>query len=282
MTSKCDLTIPPDRKLDTSSYSAPTFAKPKPFQPFSNFPKELRLKIWSMAAEEQRVIIVDLDGPGKSRTSSLPPAILHACIESREVGLKKYKLTFGARGHPGRTYFNFDQDVLFRHRSKKPYQTMMPVSRLPHPPHPFVRLDCNGKERIQYLYFDLCARIDPNVSLQWYSLNAWPALKGLYLGNRQKKSELDLNGQIDFVPLPEKDYKSFSRAYFDFVRYPWTQAPIPFKPLAARIEWIRTHCVREYKPRLSHSSWEEQSRYERIKNSVRLVKIVNSGSFWDN
>jgi hypothetical protein len=213
-----------------------------------------------MVAEEQRAVIVDLDEPGKSRASSLPPAILHVCTESREVGLKEYTLTFGTGGHPDRTYFNFHQDVLFVHRSKKPYPTIMPVSMPsppPHSPHPFVRLDCNGKERILYLYFDLSARTDPNVSLQWYSLNALPALKGFYLGNRQKISKLGLNRQIDFVPLPEKDYKSFSRAYFNFVRYPWTQVPMPFKPLAARIERIRTQCVPEYEPRLSQISWEE-------------------------
>jgi hypothetical protein len=89
-----------------------TFFTWKNFHFFSRLPKELRLKIWQRATEEQRFVIIDLGGPEDSkaelRSSSPPPTILHACIGSRKVGLQYYSLSFGGPTKAARIYFNFD------------------------------------------------------------------------------------------------------------------------------------------------------------------------------
>lgn len=89
---------------------------------FCKFPQEIRLKIWAMVADEPRVVIIDQNRQTRTaefRYSAPPPAILHVCVEAREVALDHYTLTFGRNGLPGRIYFNFDLDILFCTRARR-------------------------------------------------------------------------------------------------------------------------------------------------------------------
>lgn len=257
----------PDSQDVVPSSIVADFVAPERLLLFSKLPQEIRLNIWAMAAEEQRVVIVDLDRQqtktAELRSSSPPPSILHACVEARVVALDCYTLTFGRNGLPGRIYFNFHQDILFLHRSGKiPYCRghMAPVHSL----DPFSLLKFNGKERVHYLGFDLSARNDTRISLRWYGSEKWPALKCLYVGLQDL--ELDLNAQINCIPLPKKDYKAFSTAFFKIERYFNPEEPIPWRPVPARIEWIRTQCIRSV-------NLKEQNGFD-----SRLVKMVNTSS----
>jgi len=100
------------------------------FPLFSQLPQELRLKVWKMATEDGRVVIIqDREKPlrwtlpaSMSRGFSSPtpiPAVLHACSEAREVALKNYLLcspahaNHGVAGLPARIYFNFRCDTVY-------------------------------------------------------------------------------------------------------------------------------------------------------------------------
>lgn len=131
----------PQSRPDVSPSTPTTSNITKVFQLFSTLPKKLRLKIWGIATQDQRVVILDLD----RRSSSPPPGILHACVGSREVALNNYSVTFGSQGQPERFHFNFDRDILFLSRSCK---------KLRNPSVLFNLLDCNDKERVQYLDYD--------------------------------------------------------------------------------------------------------------------------------
>ncbi|OBT65369.1 hypothetical protein VE03_06050 [Pseudogymnoascus sp. 23342-1-I1] len=263
---------PPESKDVAPSSIVVDFVAPERLLLFPKFPQEIRLKIWAMAADEQRVVIIDLDRQetetGERRSSSPPPVILHACVEAREVALNCYTLTFGRSGLPGRIYFNFDQDILFLHRTGKIQDHRGHIAPV-QSPDSFSLLNFHGKERIRYLGFDLNARNDTSISHRWYDLEKWPALNGFYVGLQDL--ELDLNAQISCIPLPKKDYKTFSTAFFKIRRFFNHETPIPWRPVLARIEWIRTQCIQNV-------TVKEQSRYDEIKKASRLVKIVNTSS----
>jgi len=92
----------------------------KPVLTFRDLPLELRLMIWGYVASTPRDII--LDGKAKNehhdtgngwycynfRLYTPPPAILHVCWESREVGLKHYEI------------FHFRSSCLFCRTRRKP------------------------------------------------------------------------------------------------------------------------------------------------------------------
>jgi hypothetical protein len=61
----------------------------RPFPLFSSFPPEIRLQIWSCAAQEPRMVLFET---WRSGARYLPPAILHTCHESRVEGLKVYEI----------------------------------------------------------------------------------------------------------------------------------------------------------------------------------------------
>ncbi|RDL37337.1 uncharacterized protein BP5553_04770 [Venustampulla echinocandica] len=105
------------------------------FADFSYFPKlpaELRLMIWKFARPEGRIIRIKPRSKRHLRlkhTSPLEmralystakvPAMLHACLESRVVAQKWYKLSFGTTlyGEP-QTYFDYEQDEVLVSCSK--------------------------------------------------------------------------------------------------------------------------------------------------------------------
>ncbi len=92
-----------------SSQQAPS----EMFHFFPKFPKEIRLAVWEAVCDEERIIPVLLGvghfSPVTHRQLAIPP-LLHACAESREVGLHRYNLRF----HP-RVYTNPDRDYVMRH-----------------------------------------------------------------------------------------------------------------------------------------------------------------------
>ncbi|KAL8419568.1 hypothetical protein RB594_002680 [Gaeumannomyces avenae] len=115
------------------------------FRCFSRLPPELRIKIWSFALEEDRVVPLrwcggddddneaepgsPRDAPGRRRhqqqrqrqrpvtagctTTARAPAALHACHESRREALRRYRPSFGAASLPGRVLFDPERDLPF-------------------------------------------------------------------------------------------------------------------------------------------------------------------------
>ncbi|KAL8304241.1 hypothetical protein RB597_004510 [Gaeumannomyces tritici] len=114
------------------------------FRCFPRLPPELRIKIWSFALEEDRVVPLrwcggdddddneaepgsPRDAPGRRRhqqqrqrpvtagctTTARAPAALHACHESRREALRRYRPSFGAASLPGRVLFDPERDLPF-------------------------------------------------------------------------------------------------------------------------------------------------------------------------
>lgn len=226
-----------------------------------------------MAAEEQRVVIVNLGLDSAKFRCNASPAILHTCVESREVGLNYYNLVIPLN-HPRYYgpvifYFNFDQDILFLHGTRA-WPRIPPLQ-----PVPFCLLRPTDRARVRNVGFDLSAGSDKSMSLHWFHLEKWDGLKRFYLAIQDPK--LDFNSQISCLPLQRKDYQAFSSAFFKLglsnavPMHPPT--PIPWRPVAARIEGIRTGCIRKPDP---WKSAEVKSQYDKIRETVRLVKIMNT------
>ena len=291
--------------LDDDKADAPSFIDDittlQQFHLFSKLPKELRLKVWEMVTEEQRVVSIAINKLGLPRlasskspasklgpevekhrwseltSSTAPPSLLSVCVESREVGLEKYTLAFGCRAggwwssqrHPGRIFFNFNHDILYLQRNGRrtdyswDYKGKAPVigTRLYGP------LDPNDKKRVQFLCFDLGLKANIT-SLNWLNIQQWPALKCLYLGLQEPR--LDLDRAVGFIPLKEKRHKAFVEACRSLFPFRILNAGALPRP-ASRVEWIKTHCIHGY------CGPEDQLRREEVKRTeVCLVSVVNS------
>ncbi|KAH8786907.1 hypothetical protein BGZ57DRAFT_1001968 [Hyaloscypha finlandica] len=107
----------------TVNVDAPTFHLTE-FTCFPILPKELRLKTWKHAAAIPRNIDLWVGPWGIDSThglfaivdrphyyymsTTLPPAILSTCQESRQEGLAIYKFAFGTETHVGRHHHSSD------------------------------------------------------------------------------------------------------------------------------------------------------------------------------
>lgn len=151
----------------------------------------------------------------------------------------------------------------FLHQSAKIEEPRVRIAPV-HSRDPFSSLQCDGKERVRHLGYDLSARNDWSILCHWVALEKWPALQCFYVGVQDP--ELD-----SCIPLLKKDYKAFSTAFLKIGNYHNPQPPIPWTPVLARIEWIRAQCI-------YNSGLKDQSRYDRIREATRLVKIVNTSS----
>ncbi|KAG4440228.1 hypothetical protein IFR05_004307 [Cadophora sp. M221] len=87
--------------------------------PFPRLPIELRTMIWNFGARQVRVVEIEVidakyKGVGSVQrltSKTIVPGILHACAESREVGLKRYeKIVF--QGIFTGSYINWDIDYI--------------------------------------------------------------------------------------------------------------------------------------------------------------------------
>lgn len=156
------LVSPTNVKDHSPPSTAAENSSPKHFHLFSTLPQEIRLKIWDMATEEQRIVKLKrmaLSIFGGLTYSTPHPPVLQACAESREVGLKRYTLAFGRplkcdsdppRQHSARIHFNFDNDFLyyFSKRGKPDYWTAS-TGRCGR------RIDAKDIERVRFLGYDL-------------------------------------------------------------------------------------------------------------------------------
>ena len=86
------------------------------FTCFGKLPAEIKIMVWSFATAEPQLVFVEskwfLKGHGRSQLMTTHiPAVLHACIDSRKMGLKTYKLCLSNLFiHP--IYFDERKDTL--------------------------------------------------------------------------------------------------------------------------------------------------------------------------
>ncbi|PQE31388.1 hypothetical protein CJF32_00001970 [Rutstroemia sp. NJR-2017a WRK4] len=98
------------------------------FPRFCDLPGEVRTMIWNYALPGSRVvdIIYDKDQDRYLSFNSPPPALLHACSESRQIASGVYNLCFATESHAANIYLRYDRDILYfvdwlsgyKHRSK--------------------------------------------------------------------------------------------------------------------------------------------------------------------
>ncbi|KAG9230531.1 hypothetical protein BJ875DRAFT_471924 [Amylocarpus encephaloides] len=107
-----------------------TFPPLTEFHLFPSLPPELRLEVWKHTCNEGRIVIVEIVAdmiPTSDNISvfcstlasaTCVPALLHACSEAREAGLRIYD-TLPIPEAPGRhdackdTYVNWKQDIIY-------------------------------------------------------------------------------------------------------------------------------------------------------------------------
>lgn len=100
---------PPDP--DTSPPSPPPWPDLPSFHLFASLPPELRLRIWELACHHRRTVNC-FPGVDLFLLPPQPPSVLHACTESRGVGLRFYRR--GLIEQAPRVYFKPDTDQLHR------------------------------------------------------------------------------------------------------------------------------------------------------------------------
>jgi hypothetical protein len=93
----------------------------KKFHQFSRLPPELRTRIWEMTEAEPRIVDVSTRPPGRIqghyqyvKSSTRPPAVLHACSEARRCALARslYVKAFTDGSQPRYTWVNFEKDMI--------------------------------------------------------------------------------------------------------------------------------------------------------------------------
>ncbi len=196
------------------------------FPKFSRLPKELRLRVWEMAAEQPRVVVIhsakreegDETPPGFI-SSSPPPAVLHVCAESRGMALTRYSVLLMSASEPNSsnisppsegsafsTYFNLAQDVLY-FRTDLDNRTPDGAScifKFVDTVHPSVL------KQIRSIGIDInttgnCYACD------WMFLAKLPSLEVLCLG--LEVPELDLGSILRFTLLQDEDMHAFVEDY---------------------------------------------------------------------
>ncbi|KAL2209755.1 hypothetical protein CC79DRAFT_460866 [Sarocladium strictum] len=120
-----------EKEVSCSTPIKPRLSRPRPFGPrplpnmsFNGLPFELRLAIWSLAAESRRITNMRiLENPGEFRkkhrnkghhirceaTATPAPALMHVCRESRQHA--PYQRAFTRGTEPRWTWVNFKLDV---------------------------------------------------------------------------------------------------------------------------------------------------------------------------
>lgn len=204
-------------------------AKFRPLNDFPQFPKlpqELRLKIWEMATDEPRVVVISshfkdparswVTPPGQVRGgfySPTPiPAALHVCAESRDIALKKYILGFSGRNRrwlsdcPARIWFNFETDWVYfsgqfgHHTQYTHFQSSILREEL---------------EKIRFIGFDFDAVREydryPTFSLRHWMGTGLKALETFYIC--LQKPRLDLEQILSYYPLPSGTESYFVKQY---------------------------------------------------------------------
>ena len=81
---------------------------------FADLPTELRIRVWRLSFPESRVVPVRYNGTAKQYTSKIPPpALLHACSESRSLFLETYTKFILSPKYDSAIYVDFDRDTIF-------------------------------------------------------------------------------------------------------------------------------------------------------------------------
>jgi len=110
------------RLIPVTRNITPTFPLSRPyhipfnFRLFKRLPHELRALIWNMSMPTSRVVEIQGHDRGYICATRTNPIQLSICQESRHEALRKYQLAFGSPLVPPRTFFDFENDVLFLSR----------------------------------------------------------------------------------------------------------------------------------------------------------------------
>ncbi|KUJ09356.1 uncharacterized protein LY89DRAFT_788240 [Mollisia scopiformis] len=84
------------------------------FELFTQLPSELRIKIWKHTFPEPRVLAVRFNRAVSQYTSDTPPpALVHACSESRSLFLETYKRLILSPKYDSAVFIDFARDTLF-------------------------------------------------------------------------------------------------------------------------------------------------------------------------
>ncbi len=82
--------------------------------PFINLPSELRIKIWKCTFPEPRVVPVRFNRAYQQYTSNAPPpALVHACAESRSLFLETYTKLILSPKYTSTVFVDFVRDTIF-------------------------------------------------------------------------------------------------------------------------------------------------------------------------
>ncbi|KAH7311930.1 hypothetical protein BKA65DRAFT_517837 [Rhexocercosporidium sp. MPI-PUGE-AT-0058] len=84
------------------------------FHVFASLPSELRIKIWKCTFPEPRVVPVRFNRGSQQYTStSAPPALVHACSQSRSIFLETYTKLILSPRYTSTVFVDFARDTIY-------------------------------------------------------------------------------------------------------------------------------------------------------------------------
>ena len=103
-----------DRSTDPFGYD-PDFPAVTHFTLFLKLPNLVQQRVWKFSFPNARVadIVYDKEQDKYHCFGAEVPAILHACKDSRKVGLGVYSICFGTATHAAAIPFDFEDNYLF-------------------------------------------------------------------------------------------------------------------------------------------------------------------------
>ncbi|KAI1209053.1 uncharacterized protein F4807DRAFT_428746 [Annulohypoxylon truncatum] len=150
------------------------------------------------------------------------PALLHTCVESRSVLVESgYELAFGTRYHEPRTWFHFENDVLYPQNAFDGCLSF-PSMLSAYFDSPLARLDINSLERVRKIILDSAYFTLREYGRASCVARLFPKLLKLYLAPWFPRDELF---ESETRPQHESKENVQKRRRLTYKRKPWKHVP---------------------------------------------------------
>lgn len=218
-----------DLKIVIDNFIMSSTRLPTTFTLFPALPFELRIKIYSFASQEPRIVTITYGSQstkykGKNisrfdgwKTPDPVPVILHVSRESRAEALKSYKPAFGSHFHPAKIYFDFSKDTLRFGNGHGADYLVRDTEWIAAGPSTY-RLDLflaggyyggDDHEKVQYMVLDLDEEVYDRRYLFWNEIRDFTALKELTILAWEEKDDAANDLMLTYSSTLKHDMKQW-------------------------------------------------------------------------